>query len=64
MQNFKVYSADVSNAFVEAPPPKAPLYVTIDKQFKEWWASKGRKPLPDNSVLPVQRALQGHPESP
>ena len=64
LRNLKVYGADVSNAFAEAPPPAAPLYVHIDTQFREWWKSKGRKDIPTNYVLPVQGALQGHPESP
>ena len=64
LKNLKVYGADVSNAFAEAPPPKAPLYVTIDKPFADWWKSKGRPPIASGHVLPVKRALQGHPESP
>ena len=62
-RNMVVYGADASNAFAEAPPPKAPLYVRIDTPFREWWKSKGRPDLPSNYVLPVQKALQGHPES-
>ena len=62
-KNMVVYGADASNAFAEAPPPKAPLYVRIDKPFREWWKAKGRPDLPPNYVLPVQKALQGHPES-
>jgi len=37
--------------------------VTVDQQFKDWWAHKGRPPLPSDHVLPVLKALQGHPES-
>ena len=62
-RNMVVYGADASNAFAEAPPPKAPLYVRIDQPFREWWKTKGRPDLPNNYVLPVQKALQGHPES-
>ncbi len=29
--------ADVSNAFAEAPPTKAPLYLYIDEAYREWW---------------------------
>jgi deoxyuridine 5'-triphosphate nucleotidohydrolase len=63
--NFITIGADASNAFAEAPPPKAPLYVTIDEPFREWYAEKypDRPPLKKNDVLPVQGALQGHPES-
>ena len=64
LKNFKVFGADVRNAFAEAPPPNDPLYMTIDQPFREWWASKGREPIPSHYVLPVQRALQGHPEAP
>ena len=63
MKNLKVYSTNVSNAFAEAPPPKAPPFVTIDKQFRERWAGKGRKLLTDGLVLPIQHTLQDHPES-
>ena len=63
-KNFIVRGCDASNAFAEAPPPKHPLFVRIDKPFRDWWASKKRPPIPDNFVLPVRKALQGHPESP
>ena len=59
-----VLGADASNAFAEVPPPKAPLYVVIDQQYRDWWKSKGRGDIPLGYVLPVQHALQGHPESP
>jgi hypothetical protein len=51
LQNLKVYGADVSNAFAEAPPPVAPLYITIDEPYREWWKSKGRGDIPENYVL-------------
>ena len=63
-KNFIVRGCDASNAFAEAPPPKHPLYVRIDRQFREWWASKNRAQIPADYVLPVQKALQGHPEAP
>ena len=64
LKNMTVRGADASNAFAEADPPKVPLYVRIDQQFREWWRSKGRGEIPLNYVLPVKRALQGHPEAP
>ncbi len=33
IHNFVTIGADASNAFAEAPAPKAPLFVTIDKPF-------------------------------
>ena len=59
-----VVGADASNAFAEAPPPKAPLYVVVDQQFREWWATQGRGDISLGWVMTVQHALQGHPESP
>ncbi|KAI2501046.1 hypothetical protein MHU86_13400 [Fragilaria crotonensis] len=57
--------ADAGNAFAEAPPPVQPFYMIIDDQFAEWWTeSEGNPPIPDGYVLPVQHALQGHPEAP
>ena len=65
MNNYIVVGADASNAFAEAPPPKAPLYVYLDTQFREWWKTKGYAPLhPNQKVMRVKKALQGHPESP
>lgn len=65
LYNFITIGADASNAFAEAPAPKAPLYVKIDKPYHEWYRQKypNKPPLPPNFVLPVQGALQGHPES-
>ena len=56
---------DAGNAFAEAPPPVEPFYMAIDDQFHEWWVEcLGNPPIPLGYVLPVQHALQGHPESP
>ena len=46
LKNMIVPSADASNAFAEAEPPKIPLYVRIDAPFRDWWKSKGRTELP------------------
>ena len=64
LKNMIVRGADASNAFAEAEPPKIPLFVRIDQQFREWWRSRGRGEIPAGYVLPVKRALQGHPEAP
>ena len=59
-----VVGADASNAFGEAPAPKASLYVTVDQSYQEWWQSLGRGDIPPGFILPVRHALQGHHESP
>ena len=65
INNFITIGADASNAFAEAPAPKAPLYVTIDTPYREWYQQTypNEPPLPNDYVLPVNGALQGHPES-
>jgi hypothetical protein len=56
---------DVANAFAEAPPPTVPFYMEADDQFRDWWVNcMKRPPLPKGYVIPINRALQGHPESP
>ena len=63
--NLIAIGADASNAFAEAPPPVAPLFVRVDNQYREWWTKcKKRPPIPYGYGLRVKRALQGHPESP
>ena len=60
-----IFGADVSNAFADAPPPKQGFFVRPDKAFHEWWVQhKGRPPIPDNHVITILLAMQGHPESP
>ena len=57
--------ADAGNAFAEAPAPVTPFYMRIDDQYREWWTEHcGRPPIPPGYVLPVNHALQGHPELP
>ncbi len=60
------YGADCSNAFAEAPPPKHPLFMRIDEAFKDWWENHLKRPPipPDCTVVRVNNAIQGHPESP
>ena len=55
--------ADASNAFAESKVPDIPFYVQIDVPLWEWHTSRFDKDTPDNFVLPVNKALQGHPDS-
>ena len=64
MKGLTIVGADASNAFAEAPAPKAPMFVCIDEAYREWWTDRGGEPIPQGYVLPVRHALQGHPESP
>ena len=52
-------------AFAKAPPHTVPFYMEVDDQFRDWWIiCMSRPPIPKGYVIPIQRALQGHPESP
>ena len=66
LDNFIILGADASNAFAEAPAPVAPLFVRVDKQYRDWYSATfpTEPPIPKNAVLRVKKALQGHPESP
>jgi hypothetical protein len=65
-KGLQVFGADCSNAFAEAPPPQYPLYMWVDEAYKEWWEHHlQRGPIPKHcTVVRVQNAIQGHPESP
>ena len=55
IHNNIMIGADASNAFAEASPQKAPLYVYIDKKFREWWKEKGYSPLhPSQKIIRVK----------
>ena len=64
-KNYIVLGADASNAFAEADPPRHPLYVRVNQPYREWWSESMKQPdIPNGWVLPVHKALQGHPEAP
>jgi hypothetical protein len=60
-----VFGADVSNAFAKAPPPKQHFFFQIDWVFNKWWNNHFKQPaIPPGHIIPVLKAMQGHPESP
>ena len=64
-KNLIVQGADASNAFAEADAPKHPLYVRVNEPYRQWWTQHLQQPpIPPGYVLPVFKALQGHPEAP
>jgi hypothetical protein len=64
-ENMLIFGADVSNAFAEAPPPKQPFFIRLDRAFNEWWTNHLKRPaIPPGHIIPVLKAMQGHPESP
>jgi hypothetical protein len=56
---------DVGNSFAEVLAPTSPFFMKPDAQLRQWWEEHlGKDPIPEGYVIPVQKALQGHPESP
>lgn len=65
LHNKILMGTNATNTFGESPPPKSPLYVTINKLYKLWWEKViGQPPFKLGHVFPVKHALQGHPKSP
>jgi hypothetical protein len=65
VENLIIFSAHVSNAFAEAPPPKQGFYIRPNKAFLDWWTQhKQWPPIPPGLVIPVLLAMEGHPELP
>ena len=60
---YRVYGSDDTDAYAHSPPPKHPTFVSIDDAFADWYKSRFGKEIDRSLVLPVQHALQGHPES-
>ncbi len=64
LKNKLVFGFGMSNAFAEAPAPKAPLYLKVDVAYKNWWYKKTAYVLEGDYYVKVQHAIQGHPKSP
>jgi hypothetical protein len=58
-----VYFLDATNAYANSPAPKTPTFVYIDANYAAWYAARFSVKLDTSMVLPVQHALQGHPEA-
>ncbi len=57
LKNRQVYGADASNAFAEAPPPKAPLCLKVDQAYRDWYKLRKGRDLPKDSYVRVQHAI-------
>ena len=61
--NYIQYGGDARDAYAHSPPPSFPCYVRIDDAFADWYFNKYGKQIDRNKVMPIQHALQGHPEA-
>ena len=66
INNSVVIGDDAANALAEVGALKASLFVTIDKQYREWYKTRfpNEPNIADKAVLSIHGVLQGHPESP
>jgi len=56
--------ADTSNIFQQSPSPSMACYVSIDDAHCSWYEKQfGKKINPSTHVVPLLKALQGHPEA-
>jgi hypothetical protein len=55
---------DTTNAYQQSPPPTKHCYVTVDEVYRSWHKKRhGTDVDPKDRVVPLGRALQGHPEA-
>ena len=62
-KNLLVFGGDAKDAYGHSPGPERDTYVIIDDAYAEWHKWKYGVDIDRRKVLPVLRALQGHPES-
>ena len=63
-ENWQIFGGDARDAFAHSPGPSVSTFIIADEAFVEWWLDTRGDQLPLSTVLPIQRALQGHPEAP
>jgi hypothetical protein len=61
--NYVIYKGDVRDAYAHSPGPEMPTYIRICDQFADWYLEKKGLPVNREHVIPLLRALQGHPEA-
>jgi len=61
--NLTIYGGDANDAFAHSPGPSMPTFMKLDDAFHDWNLEGTGVLLDKDLVLPVLRALQGHPEA-
>ena len=63
-RNYYVTFGDVENAYQQSPPPSVDCFLEIDDTIYDWYLRKfGVKLDRLKQVIPLYKALQGHPEA-
>ena len=63
-RGYYVTFGDVENAYQQSPPPSIDCFLEVDDAIYDWYLHKFNKKLNRlKDVIPLYRALQGHPEA-
>ena len=63
-RNYYICFGDVENAYQQSPPPTIECYLEIDDTIYDWYLRRFDIKLDrEKQVIPLYRALQGHPEA-
>ena len=63
-RGYYISFGDVENAYQQSPPPTIDCFLEIDDTIFDWYLRKfGKKLDKFKDVIPLYRALQGHPEA-
>ena len=63
-RGYYVTFGDVENAYQQSPPPSIDCFLEIDDTIYDWYLNRFGKKLDRlKDVIPLYRALQGHPEA-
>jgi hypothetical protein len=59
-----IHVANTANAFQQSPPPTKKCYLMIDEAYQSWHRKCYSFEVdPKTHVVPLDKALQGHPEA-
>ena len=62
-KNDRLFGGNAKDPFACSLAPEVPTFMMINNQCYNWYLNCFGKELDKSRVLPVLRALQGHPES-
>ncbi len=63
-RGYYICFGDVENAYQQSPPPTIDCFLEVDDTIYDWYLRKfGKKLDKFKDVIPLYRALQGHPEA-
>jgi len=63
-RGYYVGFGDVDNAYQQSPPPSVDCYLRVDDEIFDWYLHRfGTRLDRFKDVLPILKALQGHPEA-